>query len=271
MSKEGQQRPIRLPDIQAAKGGTPLVCLTAYTAPLAALVNDHCDIVLVGDSLGMVVHGLDTTVGVTMEMMILHGQAVRRKLTRPLMVVDLPFGAYEGSKEKALENAARLMAETGCEAIKLEGGEVMAPTIKFLTERGIPVMAHIGLTPQTVHALGGYRVQGRGEARDKVLADARAVEEAGAFAVVLEKVTASLSREITETISIPTIGIGASADCDGQILVTADMLGLFDDFRPKFVKVYAELGQQVSEALGQYADDVRHRRFPGDAQIFKDN
>jgi 3-methyl-2-oxobutanoate hydroxymethyltransferase len=271
MSVTAKTKAITPPDIIARKGNEPLVCLTAYSTPMARLVDPHCDVVLVGDSVGMVVHGLDSTLGVTLEMMILHGEAVRRGLERALMVVDMPFGSYEESKETALRNAAVLMARTGCAAVKLEGGEVMGETIRFLTARGIPVMAHIGLTPQSVNMFGGYKVQGRGGDADRVFADARAVAQAGAFSVVLEKVTEPLARRITAGIEIPTIGIGASASCDGQILVVDDMLGMFAEFRPKFVKQYAELGKSASLAIAAYAGEVRRRTFPGPAHIFNEN
>ncbi|MBB6414035.1 3-methyl-2-oxobutanoate hydroxymethyltransferase [Mesorhizobium sangaii] len=256
------------PDIHSRKGGTPLVCLTAYTTPIARLVDPHCDVVLVGDSVGMVLHGLPTTLGVTLDMMIMHGQAVRRGLERALMVVDMPFGSYEESPDHAFRNAARLMAETGCAAVKLEGGEVIAETIRFLTGRGVPVMAHVGLTPQAVNTFGGYRVQGKGEDGERILRDAQAVAEAGAFAVVLEKMPEALARRITEELAVPTIGIGASPACDGQILVVDDVLGMFTDFRPKFVKRYAELGSGAEAAIGAYAADVRDRRFPAAEHVY---
>ena len=257
-------------DIRARKGGVPLVSLTAYTTPMAELMDSHCDFVLVGDSVGMVLHGLTSTLGVTMEMMILHGQAVRRGLRRAMMVVDMPFGSYEQSPQQAFSNAARLMAETGCAAVKLEGGVAMADTIAFLVARGVPVMAHVGLTPQSINTLGGYKVQGRGAAADRLLADARAVAEAGAFAVVLEKLPAALADQVTQQVPIPTIGIGASAGCDGQILVVDDMLGLFTAFRPKFVKRYASLGHQAEAAIEEYAAEVRERSFPGPEHVFAD-
>ena len=257
--------------VRARKGGEPLVCLTAYTTPMARLVDGHADVVLVGDSLGMVVHGLPSTVGVTTEMMILHGRAVRRGTEAALLVVDLPFGSYEASPAQAFDTAARVMAETGCAAVKLEGGETMAETIAFLTARSIPVMAHVGLMPQQVNVTGGYRVQGRGEDAERVLADARAVEAAGAFSVVLEKIAEPVARRITEAVAIPTIGIGASAACDGQILVIDDMLGLFTDFRPSFVRRYAELGQTADAAIAAYASDVRARRFPAPEHTFPGN
>ncbi|SJM30176.1 3-methyl-2-oxobutanoate hydroxymethyltransferase [Mesorhizobium delmotii] len=270
MSATGQARALTPPAISARKGKTPLVCLTAYTTPVARLVDPHCDVVLVGDSVGMVLHGLPSTLGVTLEMMIMHGQAVRRGLERALMVVDMPFGSYEESSEQAFRNAARVMAETGSAAVKLEGGEAMAETIRFLTGRGVPVMAHVGLTPQAVNAFGGYRVQGRGEDAERIRREALAVAEAGAFAVVLEKVPEPLARRITEEVAIPTIGIGASPACDGQILVVDDMLGLFGDFRPKFVKRYAELGNAASAAIAAYAREVREGRFPAAEHVFGD-
>ena len=257
-------------DIRAMKGGTPIVSLTGYTTPMAQLLDPHCDFVLVGDSVGMVLHGLSSTLEVTMEMMILHGKAVRRGLSQAMMVLDMPFGSYEGGKEIAFKNAATLMRETGAGAVKLEGGRTMAKTIKFLTSRGIPVMAHIGLTPQSINTLGGYKVQGRGDARDQLLADARAVSDAGAFAVVLEKVPESLADEITSAVPIPTIGIGASAGCDGQVLVVDDMLGLFTAFKPKFVKRYATLGEEADAAIAAYAAEVRTRRFPTKEHVFSD-
>ena len=270
MSTTGQIRAKTPEDIRNAKGGTPLVSLTAYTTPMAQMMDEHVDFVLVGDSVGMVLHGLESTLGVTMEMMILHAQAVQRGLTRAMMVVDMPFGSYEESKEQAFRNAARLMRETGAPAVKLEGGVEMAETIAFLTARGIPVMAHIGLTPQSIHTLGGYKVQGRGAASGKLLADARAVEGAGAFAVVLEKIPQGLADAVTAQVSIPTIGIGASAGCDGQILVVDDMLGLFTAFKPKFVKRYGTLGEDGEAAIAAYAAEVRARQFPAAEHVFSD-
>lgn len=263
MSASAPNRPVLPADLMARKGQAPLVVLTAYTTPMARLVDAHCDVALVGDSLGMVLHGLPSTHGVTLEMMALHGRAVTRGLTRALAVIDMPFGSYEESPEQAFRNAAWLMRETGAAGVKLEGGAAMAPTIAFLTERGVPVMAHVGLTPQSFYTLGGYRVVGRGAEGARVLADAKAVAEAGAFSIVLEKVPGPLAKEITAALPIPTIGIGAGADCDGQVLVLDDMLGLFTDFRPKFVKRYAELGGTAEAAIAAYAADVRARRFPG--------
>jgi 3-methyl-2-oxobutanoate hydroxymethyltransferase len=262
MSVHAPARPVLPPDIRARKGSAPLVVLTAYTTPMARLVDGHCDIALVGDSLGMVLHGLPSTLGVTLEMMILHGRAVMRGLTRAMAVIDMPFGSYEEGPQQAFRHAARLMAETGAPAVKLEGGVHMAETIAYLVARGVPVMAHIGLTPQSVNTLGGYKVVGREGEAARVLADARAVEAAGAFAVVVEKVPMGLAAQLTSALAIPTIGIGAGPDCDGQVLVVDDMLGLFTDFRPKFVKRYAELGQMAHAAIADYAADVRARRFP---------
>jgi len=270
MSATGVEKRVSPPDIQARKGAEPLVVLTAYTTPVARLVDPHCDIALVGDSVAMVLHGHPTTLQATMEMMILHGQAVARGLSKAMLVIDMPFGSYEESREQAFRNAARLMQETGAAAVKLEGGEHMADTIRFLTQRGIPVMAHVGLTPQAVNTLGGYRVQGRGNDSGRVRNDAVAVAEAGAFSVVLEKVPAGLADDITRTISIPTIGIGASAACDGQVLVVDDMLGLFTPFKPKFVKRYANLGADADRAIAAYAAEVRARTFPAPEHMFGD-
>lgn len=270
MSATSPVRPVLPPDIRARKGSEPLVVLTAYSTPVARLVDAHCDIVLVGDSVGMVIHGLPSTLGVTMEMMILHGRAVVRGAQKAMPVIDMPFGSYEEGPEQAFRNAARLMAETGAPAVKLEGGVHMAETIAFLTARGVPVMAHVGLTPQSVNTLGGYKVVGRAEEAEKVMADARAVEDAGAFSVVLEKVPEGLAARITQGLTIPTIGIGAGVRCDGQVLVVDDMLGLFTDFRPKFVKRYAELGKAVDEAIAAYAADVRSRAFPATEHSFAD-
>lgn len=270
MSATSPHRAVLPPDIRARKGGVPLVVLTAYTTPMARLVDQHCDVALVGDSVGMVLHGMPSTLAVTMEMMILHGRAVVRGLTRAMAVIDMPFGAYEAGPEQAFANAARLMAETGAPAVKLEGGVHMAPTIAYLTRRGIPVMAHVGLTPQSVNTLGGYRVVGREDGGASVMADAAAVEAAGAFAVVVEKVPVGLAARLTQTLAIPTIGIGAGARCDGQVLVVDDMLGMFTGFRPKFVKRYAELGEAASAAIAAYAAEVRAGVFPGEEHGFAD-
>ena len=270
MSAQRQEtvRRIAAPDIAARKGGVPVVCLTAYTAPMAEILDEHCDLLLVGDSVGMVVHGLPNTVGVTLEMMILHGQAVMRTSRRAMVVVDMPFGSYEGSPEVAYANAARVMKETGAQAIKVESGPTVVETIDYLVKRGIPVMGHVGLRPQAVHVDGGFKAKGKGgDERARILQEAKATAEAGAFAVVVEGVAEGLAREITEAISVPTIGIGASAGCDGQILVTDDMLGLFD-WTPKFVRRYGDLRGEIGRAVAGYADDVRARRFPGPAEIY---
>ncbi len=271
MSATARKKAPNAEDIRARKGTDPLVSLTAYTTPMAQLMDAHCDFVLVGDSVGMVLHGLTSTLGVTMEMMIMHGQAVARGLDKAMMVIDMPFASYEHDPAQAFRNAARLMSETGAGAVKLEGGVEMAETIRFLVKRGIPVMAHIGLTPQSINTLGGYKVQGRDEQADAVLADARAVAEAGAFSVVLEKVPQGLANRITAEIAIPTIGIGASAGCDGQILVVDDMLGFFTAFKPKFVKRYADLGPLAEAAIAEYAAEVRARSFPADEHVFADS
>jgi 3-methyl-2-oxobutanoate hydroxymethyltransferase len=246
------------------KGRAPIVGLTAYTAPIARLLDPHVDFMLVGDSLGMVIYGFDSTLPVTLEMMIAHGAAVMRGSARALVVVDLPFGSYQESPEQAFRNAARILAETGCAAVKLEGGEEMAETVRFLTRRGVPVMGHVGLMPQSVNAAGGFKIQGRGEHQaERVAADAAAIAEAGAFSVVIEGTIEKVARAITEAVPAPTIGIGASPACDGQILVTDDVLGVFTAFTPRFVKRYAELAPLISAAAEAYAADVRARRFPG--------
>ncbi|WP_395004475.1 3-methyl-2-oxobutanoate hydroxymethyltransferase [Cypionkella sp.] len=270
MSATSSMRAVLPPDIRARKGQLPLVVLTAYTTPGARLVDGHCDIALVGDSVGMVLHGMPSTLGVTMEMMIMHGRAVVKGLSKAMAVIDMPFGSYEESPQQAFRNASRLMAETGAPAVKLEGGVHMAETIAFLTKRGVPVMAHIGLTPQAVNTLGGYKVVGRDDEAASVMTDALAVEAAGAFSVVLEKVPMGLAGQVTQALSIPTIGIGAGVDCDGQVLVLDDMLGLFTDFRPKFVKRYAELGALADQAIADYAAEVRTRSFPAAEHSFVD-
>lgn len=252
------------------KNAEPFVVLTAYTAPMARLFDPHVDVLLVGDSLGMVLYGFDSTLPVTLGMMIAHGAAVRRASMHALVVVDMPFGSFQSSPAVAFENCARVMKETGCDAVKLEGGEEMAPTIRFLTERGIPVMAHVGLKPQHVHTLGGYRYQGRTDDEAQAIRrDALAVQEAGAFCVVLEGVEEALAREITTKLAIPTIGIGASAACDAQVLVAEDMLGLTgSDYVPSFVKHYADLSPLISEAVSAYARDVRARAFPDANHVY---
>ena len=257
-------RRLTVRDIARAKGGEPIVCLTAYTAPVARVVDEAADLILVGDSVGMVLYGMESTVGVTVETMIAHGRTVVRATKRACIVVDLPFGSYEQSPAQAFATAARILSETGCAAIKLEGGEEMAETIGFLTARGVPVLGHIGLMPQSVNAAGGFRVQGRDEeGARRILADARAVEAAGAFGVVIENTVELLSRTLTQELAVPTIGIGASPACDGQILVTEDIVGLAGAFTPRFVKRYAALGEGLAHAVQDYAADVRARRFPG--------
>lgn len=268
MSRHTEVRRLTAPEIYSRKGGDPIVCLTAYTAPVATILDPHCDLLLVGDSVGMVVHGLPNTVGVTIEMMIMHGQAVMRGAQHAMVVVDMPFGSYEAGPEMAYANAARIIKETGAQAVKVESGPSVAATIAFLVERGIPVMGHVGLRPQAVNVDGKFRAKGRtGEERARVLAEARAADEAGAFAIVVEGVDESLAPEITASVQAPTIGIGASAQCDGQILVTDDLLGLFD-WTPKFVRRYANLKAAIDNAAQEYAADVRARRFPAAAETY---
>jgi 3-methyl-2-oxobutanoate hydroxymethyltransferase len=268
VSIQDEIRRLTAPDIRARKGGDPIVMLTSYHAHTARLVDKHCDVILVGDSLGMVMHGLETTVPVTLDMMILQGLAVMRGSRRALVVVDMPFGSYEGSKEQAFASAAKVMKETGCGAIKVEGGRRLAETIAFLTERGVPVMGHVGLTPQAINTIGSFRAQGR-EEKDwaPIEADAKAVADAGAFAMVVEAVAEPLGRRITASVPIPTIGIGASPACDGQVLVLEDMLGLTPRV-PKFVKRYGDLGPSIEAAVAGYAAEVRARTFPGAAHVY---
>ncbi|WP_454850990.1 3-methyl-2-oxobutanoate hydroxymethyltransferase [Rhizobium binxianense] len=264
--KEKRLTPAR---IKAMKGKQPIVCLTAYTTPVARILDEHCDLLLVGDSLGMVLYGMETTVGVTLDMMIAHGRAVMRGVSRSCVIVDLPFGTYQESKEQAFRSAVQVLQQTGCDGVKLEGGEEMAETIGFLVQRGIPVCAHVGLMPQQVHTAGGYRTVGHSDSETaRMRRDARAVGGAGAFAVVVEGTVEPLARELTNALSVPTIGIGASPACDGQILVSDDMLGLFNDFTPRFVKRYAEIGSLIGEAAKTYADEVRTRTFPAAEHTF---
>jgi len=256
------------PDLRARKNGEPIVMLTSYHAHTAALVDRHCDAILVGDSLGNVMHGFETTVPVTLDMMILQGRAVMRGSQAALVVVDMPFGSYEGSKEQAFQSAVRIMKETLCGAVKLEGGARMAETVAFLSERGIPVMGHIGLTPQSINTLGSFRAQGREEETwAPIENDAKAIAEAGAFSIVVEAVAEPLARKITQSIAVPTIGIGASAACDGQVLVLEDMLGL-SPRAPKFVRRYSNLGPMIEEAIAGYARDVKSRAFPGPEHVY---
>ena len=262
MSIQVQAKRISAPDIRGRKGAEPVVALTSYHAHTARIIDPFVDFILVGDSLGMVMHGLETTIPVTLDMMILQGRAVMRGSTRALVVVDMPFGSYEESREQAFRNGARVLKETGCGAIKLEGGERMAETIRFLTERGVPVMGHVGLTPQSVMALGSFKAQGRDE-RDwaPIERDARAVADAGAFAMVVEAVSEPLAAKITAEVAVPTIGIGASPVCDGQILVLEDMLGLSERV-PKFVKRFGSVADHIREAVEAYVGEVRGRSFP---------
>jgi 3-methyl-2-oxobutanoate hydroxymethyltransferase len=259
---------LTIPAIRAMKSGSKIVVLTAYTAPMARLLDAQCDMLMVGDSLGMVVYGMDSTLPVTLEMMIAHGAAVARAANHACVIVDMPFGSYQASPEQAFTNAARVMKETGASCVKMEGGAELAETIAFLTTRGIPVMAHIGLMPQHMHTVGGFKTQGKDtQARKAIMADAKAVAQAGAFAVVLEGVLESLAEEITHSIPIPTIGIGASPACDGQVLVVDDMLGMFEH-TPRFVKKFANLRETISDAVRNYARDVRSGRFPTEAQCY---
>jgi len=259
---------LTIPAIRRQKGKTPLVMLTAYTVRTAQLLDPHCDMLLVGDSLGQVIYGLPSTVPVTLDMMAAHGAAVVRGSYHAVVVIDMPFGSYEASPEKAFESAAFLLKQTGAAAVKLEGGTAMAPTVKFLTERGIPVMGHVGLTPQAVNVLGGYGARGRTpEEAAKIVADAQSIAEAGAFSLVIEGVVEPIAIEITNSIACPTIGIGASAQCDGQVLVTEDMLGMFDR-TAKFVKRFADIADTISSATQTYGDDVRSRAFPGAEQVY---
>ncbi|MBR1161619.1 3-methyl-2-oxobutanoate hydroxymethyltransferase [Bradyrhizobium elkanii] len=256
------------PDLRARKNGEPIVMLTSYHAHTAALLDKHCDAILVGDSLGNVMHGFETTVPVTLDMMILQGRAVMRGSQAALVVVDMPFGSYEESKEQAFRSAVRIMKETLCGAVKLEGGVRMAETVAFLSERGIPVMGHIGLTPQSINTLGSFRAQGREEENwAPIENDAKAIAEAGAFSIVVEAVAEPLARKITQAIAVPTIGIGASVACDGQVLVLEDMLGL-SSRAPKFVRRYGNLGPAIEEAVAGYARDVKSRAFPGPEHVY---
>lgn len=259
---------LTVPAIRARKGGDPLVMLTAYTVRMAQLLDPHCDLLLVGDSLGQVIYGLPSTIPVTLEMMAAHGAAVVRGSYHAVVVIDMPFGSYESSPEQAFASASYLLKETGAAAVKLEGGEVMAPTVRFLVERGIPVMGHVGLTPQAVNALGGYGARGRSQAEAaKILDDARAIDRAGAFGMVIEGVVEPIAIEATRSVDCVTIGIGASAQCDGQVLVIDDMLGMFDR-TPRFVKRFDDLAGRISAAVKAYAQDVRGRTFPGPEQTY---
>ena len=269
MSAVTAARRVSTPQIRARKGGEPIVCLTAYTTQMARWLDPHVDLLLVGDSLGMVVYGFDSTLPVTLDMMIAHGSAVMRGASRACVIVDMPFGSYQASPEQAFHSAARIMSETGASGVKLEGGEVMAATVRYLVQRGIPVCAHVGLMPQAVNVAGGFKATGRSDEEAKqVTRDAEAMAEAGAFAVVLEGTLEPVAATITKSLPIPTIGIGASPACDGQILVSEDVFGLFSDFTPRFVKRYVDLGGRISEAAAAYSADVRARRFPAMEHCF---
>ena len=268
MSAIRPSRKLNVANIRAQKGGQPIICLTSYTTLMTEIIDPFVDVILVGDSVGTVLHGHDTTIPVNVEDMIYHGRSVRRADPKALLVVDLPFGSYEASPSDAYRTASHVLKETGADAVKLEGGVTQAATIEFLVNRGVPVMAHIGLRPQAVRATGGYRIVGKTpEERAALKEDARAVTNAGAFSVVLEGVVEDLAAEITEEIEIPTIGIGASPACDGQILVTEDMLGLFDR-TPKFVRKFANLRETISEAIGSYADEIRAGTFPAEEETY---
>ena len=259
---------LSVPAIRDRKGKEPVVMLTAYTTRMAQLLDPHCDALLVGDSLGQVIYGLPSTLPVTLDMMIAHGAAVVRGSWHSVVIVDMPFGSYEAGPEQAFHSAARVLAETGAAGVKLEGVETMAPTVEFLTRRGIPVMGHVGLTPQAVNALGGYGARGRTNAEHaQILDDARAIAAAGAFSMVVEGVVEPLAKEITAAVSCPVIGIGASAECDGQVLVIDDMLGMFER-TPRFVKKFDDLAGRISAAVETYAADVRSRAFPGPDQVY---
>jgi 3-methyl-2-oxobutanoate hydroxymethyltransferase len=269
MSVQPAQKRRTAAAIQALKGDRPIVCLTAYTAPMAKLLDPHCDLLLVGDSVGMVIYGFESSVPVTLDMMIAHGQAVMRGSRQACVVIDLPFGSYQESKEQAFRNACRVMKEAGASAVKLEGGEEMAETVAFLSQRGIPVMGHVGLMPQQVNATGGYRSMGRSDAEaDKIRRDATAIDAAGAFSIVIEGTVEPLARAISEGLTAPTIGIGASVACDGQVLVTDDMLGIFTEFKPRFVKHFANLAPLIDKAAADYAAEVRARSFPADEHTY---
>jgi 3-methyl-2-oxobutanoate hydroxymethyltransferase len=266
-------RRLTVPAIRARKSGgvtdEPLVMLTAYTARQAQLLDAHCDLLLVGDSLGQVIYGLPSTVPVTLEMMANHGAAVVRGSYHSVVVIDMPFGSYEASPGKAFESAAFLLKQTGAAAVKLEGGAAMAPTVAFLSQRGIPVMGHVGLTPQAVNVLGGYGARGRSDAEaEKIVSDARALDEAGAFAIVIEGVVEPIAIAATRAVACPTIGIGASAQCDGQVLVTEDMLGMFERV-PRFVKRYEDIAGVIDRTVAQYAEEVRARSFPTADQTYQ--
>lgn len=260
---------LNISDLQSKKNQEKIACLTAYTAPFAKIMDKYVDVILVGDSLGMVVYGMENTLSVTVDMMIAHGRAVVKNSGHAFVVVDMPFGSYQGSKEQAFNNAARIIAETGCQAVKVEGGEEIADTIKFLVSHGIAVVGHVGLMPQKVGLYGGYPVQGKSDAEKKIImADSVAVEKAGAIAVVIEKVQEKIAADVTRKLKIPTIGIGASPKCDGQIVVTEDMAGLFTDFKPKFVKTYGNLANVLENSVKEYVSEVKSVKFPSKEHCF---
>ena len=269
MSVAHKSSRITIPELVRRKGGEPIAILTAYTAPVARLVDPHVDVILVGDSLGTAIYGFTSTLPVTLDMMIAHGRAVVAASSHATVVVDLPFGSYQASPEQSFTSAARVLVETGCDAVKLEGGVEMAETIGFLVARGVPVMGHVGLKPQSVHVFGGYRARGRtpDEAK-RIIDDAVAVAAAGAFSIVIEGTVDPVSRAATEAVPVPTIGIGASAACDGQVLVIDDVLGLAGDFKPKLARQYVDLGSQIAEAARAYAADVKAHRFPGPENVY---
>lgn len=270
MSVQPQQKRRTAASIQALKGERPNVWLTAYTAPIAKLLDPHCDVLLVGDSVGMVVYGFDSSVHVTLDMMINHAQAVMRGSSQACVVVDMPFGSYQESPEQGFRNAARVIRETGAQAVKLEGGEEMAETVHFLSQRGIPVVGHVGLMPQLVNTTGGYRSLGRSDQEaDKIRRDSRAIDDAGAFAMVIEGTIETVAREISASLRAVTIGIGASSACDGQVLVSDDMLGIFTDFKPRFVKHFANLAPEISRAAASYAEEVKARTFPAEEHTYQ--
>jgi 3-methyl-2-oxobutanoate hydroxymethyltransferase len=261
---------VSIPDLLSRKNREPIVSLTAYSAPMAKILDPYCDFLLVGDSLGMVLYGMDSTLGVTIDMMINHGTAVVRGSSQACIIVDMPFGTYQESPKQAYKNCARVMAETGCSAVKIEGGREMADTVTFLIERGIPVMGHVGLKPQSVNVAGSYRAHGREyDEAERIKQDARAISNAGAFSIVLEGIIEPLAADITHEIPAVTIGIGASAKCDGQILVTEDAIGMFSEFTPKFVKRFTETGDEIGNAVSEYAREVKSRRFPADKHCYQ--
>jgi 3-methyl-2-oxobutanoate hydroxymethyltransferase len=260
---------ITIPQLVSRKGGEPIAVLTAYTAPVARLVDPHVDMILVGDSLGMVIYGMTSTLSVTLDMMLAHGKAAVSASSHAAVVVDLPFGSYQASPRQAFTSAARVMAETGCDAVKMEGGIEMAETVAFLVARGIPVMGHVGLVPQSVNVLGGYKARGRDpKEAERILEGAMAIAEAGAFSIVIEGTIDPVSRAITAAVPCPTIGIGASAGCDGQVLVIDDVLGMMGDFKPKLARRYVDLGSQIAEAARSYSADVKAHRFPGPENVY---